>query len=127
MMPSGATSLRHVCCLHLKNGGAIRAVLPGQAALSDVCSLYSQKTGGLQVCFTSECVWDGGVRGRRGSKGEVVCCKGKFFIPTKHEATGRLLIYFILFFQKCVLLKYFHFDFGPIFLIPLLVDKGFLT
>lgn len=72
-MPSGAMSLRHVCLLHLKNGGAIYAVLPGQAALSDVCSLYSQKTGGLQVFFLplSVCVGQGGQDREQGRSSEL--------------------------------------------------------
>lgn len=63
-MPSGAMSLRHVCLLHLQDGDAACAVLPGQTALSGVCSVYSRKTGGLQVCFAFECGCVG--------KGEVV-------------------------------------------------------
>lgn len=57
-------SLRHICLLHLQDGDAACAVLPGQTALSAVCSVYRQKSGGLQVRFAFECACVG--------KGEVV-------------------------------------------------------
>lgn len=57
-MPSGAMSLGQVCLLHLQDGDAACAALPGQTALARVCRVYNQKAGGLQVCFAFE--WGGG-------------------------------------------------------------------
>lgn len=54
-MPSGAMPLGQVCLLHLQDGDAACAALPGQTALTRVCRIYNQKAGGLQVCFAFEC------------------------------------------------------------------------